>query len=119
MIPIDLAFVIQKLVSLGWFTLASYNRALENFKFSSEEKKSRPQSVPDKAKKLKGKAISHWIHIRNFPLILMLNGWVMDSDNPVLRLGIKLNELTYNVKEHQNITSLKNRRFQTIPELVF
>ena len=94
MIPIDLAFVIQKLVSLGWFTLASYNRALENFKFSSEEKKSRPQSVPDKAKKLKGKAISHWIHIRNFPLILVLNGWVKDSDNPVLRLGIKLNELT-------------------------
>ena len=95
-IPIDLLFIIRTLSSEGWFALESYNTALDRFQFSEEELRSKPQPVPEpssKIKKLRGKAISHWIHIRCFPLIMMIKEWIKDPDQ-VFILALKLHEIT-------------------------
>ena len=42
-------------------------------------------------KKLKGKALSHLVHIRNFPLLV--DKFVLDKDDEVLALALKLHEV--------------------------
>ena len=94
-IPIDLYEIIKKLSADGWFTLEEYNTALRQFKFSPEESKSKPQPVPTSGKsiRLKGKAVSNWIHLRNFNLILISNNWIRDINHRFLKLGILLHEV--------------------------
>ena len=50
-----------------------------------------PVSLSKKVTKLKGKAISHWVHMRNWPLII--RNIVKDQDDPVFNLGLKLHEI--------------------------
>ena len=40
---------------------------------------------------LSGKAVSQWVHARNWPIVI--KNLVKDSDDPVLLLGLKLHEL--------------------------
>ena len=95
-IPQDLLGCIRILVQKGWFALDNYNQAITNFKFSRNESLSKPQLVPTnpKVKKLKGKAISHWVHIRNFFVILSLNGWIEDAEDNTIKLMLLLEEIT-------------------------
>ena len=95
-IPQDLLGIIRIFVKLKWFTMEEYNKALSHFKFSPEEASSKPQNVPEKneVKKLRGKAISHWIHLRNFPLIMALNNWIKDDTEIAWKLILVLHELT-------------------------
>ena len=48
-------------------------------------------SMSKKITKLRGKAVSQWVHIRNFPLIL--RNLLKDSEDPVLLLGLQLHEI--------------------------
>ena len=70
--PEDLQSILKALSNKKWFSEDQYNRALIKFSWSSHESTDRPQSVrlDSKTTKLKGKAISNWVHIRNWPIII-------------------------------------------------
>jgi len=80
-VPQDLLGVLRILEIKKWFKMEDYNRALKNMKFSRQEASSKPQLVPviKKIKRLSGKAISQWVHIRNFAYILYVNNWIQMS----------------------------------------
>ena len=60
-IPEDLLGIIRILSRKGWFTIASYNDALERMDFTSYERGDKPYPIPtsNSVKKLKGKAVSN------------------------------------------------------------
>ena len=115
-VPQDLLGIIRIMMSKNWFTLENYNRALSNVKLSSQELSNKPQLVPSssKVKKLAGKAVSNWVHIRLFPFILFVNGWIDDSDDVVLLLAIKLNELT----ERITAETFRPHELDTLEDLI-
>ena len=91
--PEDLQSILKALSNKKWFSEDQYNRALIKFSWSAHESTDRPQSVrlDSKTTKLKGKAISNWVHIRNWPIII--EPFIKDSEDSVLMLGLKLHEL--------------------------
>ena len=95
-IPQDLLGIIRILIQLDWFSLDDYNTALKQYRYSSQEAANKPQELPrsQTVKKLSGKAVSNWVHCRNFPIILFLNGWIIDDKNDVFRLALLLHDLT-------------------------
>jgi hypothetical protein len=92
-IPEDLLNIIRISSLKDWFTISDYNISLERLGFFSHESGDKPYPVTEskKTKKLKGKAVSNWVHIRNWPLII--KDFVVDSDDPVLCLGLNLHEI--------------------------
>ena len=94
--PQDLLGVLRILEIKKWFRIEDYNRALKNMKFSRQEASSKPQLVPviKKIKRLSGKAISQWVHIRNFAYILYVNNWIQNEQDPVFQLAQSLARLT-------------------------
>ena len=77
-----------------WFTIAKYNDALVRLTYPSYESGDKPCPVPEKSnvRKLKGKAVSHWVHLRNWPLVM--RRLVDDNfDDPVLNLGLILHNI--------------------------
>ena len=95
-LPQDLLGIIRILVSMGWFQLDEYNKALRDFKYSTKEASNKPQQVVGqlRIKKLSGKATSHWLHIRIFPYILYVNKWIKQKQDMVFQLALQLNEIT-------------------------
>ena len=95
----DLLGIIRILSRKGWFSIEEYNTSLKGLKYKSYESSDRPQVVPinKKTKKLNGKACSIWVHVRNFPLIIrkFVTGEI--EEDPVLKLGLKLHEITERV----------------------
>ena len=89
----DLLGIIRILSKSRWFSLENYNKSMHNLKYKSHESNDRPQDVPLdlKVKKLKGKACSIWLHLRNFPLII--RDFIIDRDDKVFQLGMLLHEL--------------------------
>ena len=94
-VPLDLLAIIRILAKNGQFSIFQYNEALKRLGFRSYESSDKPCPVPvtysKKVTKLKGKAISHWVHVRNWPLII--RNIVKDQDDPVVNLGLKLHEI--------------------------
>ena len=94
-VPVDLLAIIRLLAKNGQFSLTQYNEALNKLKFSSSESSDKPCPVPlslsKKFTKLRGKAISNWVHVRNFPLIV--RGFVKNKNDPVLSLGLQLHDI--------------------------
>ena len=92
----DLLGIIRIFSFKKWFTLEEYNNSLEELSFRFSEAADRPQGVPmsKKVSKLRGKACSLWVHMRNFPLIIRkyVNG--ERGADPVLMLGLLLHEVT-------------------------
>jgi hypothetical protein len=92
---LDLLAIIRILAKNGQFSVLQYNEALKKLEFRSHESSDKPCPVPvslsKKVTKLKGKAISHWVHMRNWPLII--RNIVKDQDDPVFNLGLKLHEI--------------------------
>ena len=89
----DLCGVIKILSKKGWFTIQEYNDALQSHPLKSYEVSDRPQTINNrKALKLPGKAVSIWLHMRCFGMILQ--PFVEDYDDDVLSLGLKLGEIT-------------------------
>ena len=90
----DLLSVTRGLLNKGWFSLEKYNSTLKDFGWLSYELSDKPQPVPlsRKVAKLKGKAVSQWTHIRNWPLIV--KKFILDEDDMFLSLGLKLHEVT-------------------------
>ena len=93
----DLLSIIKDLVNKRWFSIEQYNNALKSFGWYSYEKMDRPQPVPVSKKilKLKGKACSLWVHVRNFPLLV--EKFVIDSEDEMLNIGLKLHEVTESI----------------------
>ena len=92
-IPEDLLGIIRILSKKSWFTISQYNDALERLDFLSYESRDKPYPVPttNKVKKLKGKAVSNLVHLRNWPLLIRT--FVKDIDDPVLSLSLMLHEV--------------------------
>ena len=93
----DLLSIIRTLSSKRWFSIEAYNTALKDLGWFSYETSDKPQSVPISRQtgKLKGKAVSQWVHCRNWPLVV--KKFIVDKNDPVLALGLKLHELTERV----------------------
>ena len=93
MIPEDLLGIIRILSAKGWYTLEQYNNALKNLGYQSYERGDKPCPVPTKisVKKLKGKAVSNWVHLRNWPLVM--RRFEADSEDVVLTLGLALHDI--------------------------
>ena len=70
-------------------------------KFPSHESGDKPYPVEigSKVKKLKGKAVSNWVHIRNWPLII--KNLVSNFDDPVVSLGLLLHEIVERLTAHE------------------
>ena len=92
-IPEDLLGAIRILSSKGLFTLLQYNEALKNIGYTSYESGDKPCPVPtsSKVKKLKGKAVSNLVHLRNWPLII--KQFTDNYDESVIDLILKLHEI--------------------------
>ena len=88
----DLNGGIKILVQKGWFSLNDYNYELNRLGYPSYESYDRPQEVPKKSKKLSGKAVSLWVHIRNFPMIM--KSLVRDQDDEVFQYLLLLVDIT-------------------------
>ena len=103
-VPEDLLSIIRILSSGGVFTIEKYNETLLSLGFSSYEAGDKPCPVPtsSKVKKLKGKAVSNWVHIRNFPLVI--RKFPVPINNPVLDLALKLHEIVERVCAQQFFT---------------
>ena len=102
----DLLSVIRALANKGWFSLEQYNSALKSFRWLLHEMFDKPQQVPlsKKIGKLKGKACSQWVHMRNWPLLV--KKFSIDKDDEVLALGLKLHEVT------ERITATEYREYE-------
>ena len=92
-IPEDLLGILRILSLKEWFTITQYNDTLERLDFLSYERGNKPYPIPTSrtVKKLKGKAVSNLVHLRNWPLLI--KNLVVNKDEPVLLLGLKLHEL--------------------------
>ena len=90
----DLLGVIRILILKKWFSIDEYNHSLKSLKYKYNEASDKPLEVPSsyKVKKLKGKAVSIWTHMRNFPLVV--RKFVKNNEDPVLGLGLLLHEIT-------------------------
>ena len=95
----DLLGIIRILKDKRWFSLEDYNAALKQFPLSSQEASNKPQLVPSKnsVKKLPGKAVSVWCHMRFFLPIIYQNNWILDAEDSVLELAILLTEITQRI----------------------
>ena len=96
--------VIKIFVQKRWVTFADYNMRLKELGFYSYEAPDKPQDVPSKGRKLPGKAVSLWIHARNFPLII--KPFVRDFEDEVLKLALLLVEIT------NRLTALEFRDYE-------
>ena len=109
----DLLGVIRILSLKKWFSLEEYNHSLKSLKYKYYEASDKPLEVPSssKVKKLKGKAVSIWTHMRNFPLIV--RKFVKNEEDPVLSLGLQLHEITERICaqkfEHYEVQVLEER----------
>ena len=90
----DLLAIIRALSQKGWMSIDEYNKEISKFSWGYYEVADRPQLVPVSMQnaKLPGKAMSQWIHSRYFPLIM--KKFILNFDDEILVLGLKLNELT-------------------------
>ena len=85
--------IIRILSVKGWFTLDQYNKALQTLVYLSYERVDKPCPLPtsSKVKKLKGKALSNWVHLRNWPLVIRQFDY--DCEDIVLQLGLNLHDI--------------------------
>ena len=94
-VPMDLLGVIRILVANGHFTIMQYNNALQQLGFYSYEAGDKPYPVPtsrsSKISKLKGKAVSNLVHVRNWPLVV--KNLLKDLEDPVITFGLLLHEI--------------------------
>ena len=90
----DLFGILKIFVRKGYFSIQEYNIQMKRSGFLSYESSDRPQDVPEKGKKLSGKACSLWVHLRNFPLIVrsFINNF--EEEDEVLLLVLKLLDVT-------------------------
>ena len=95
-VPEDLLGILRILEFKGYFGIEEYNVCLKSLGFSSYEGGDAPYPVPTsksrKISKLKGKAVSQWVHARNWPLVMKKLVKHSDEDD-VIELGLKLHEL--------------------------
>ena len=97
----DLLSIIRALSVRYAFTLEAYNKVLSSFGWPSIEMSDKPQLIPltSNVAKLKGKACSLWVNMRNWPLLIKKFG--INPDDEVLVLGLKLHELVERATAHE------------------
>ena len=100
-IPEDLLSIIRILSSKGWFSIDQYNLALCSLDYAVHESGDKPFPVPQshQVKKLRGKALSNWVHLRNWPLVI--RNFVKDIDDEVLLLGLLLHNIVERLTAQQ------------------
>ena len=93
----DMYGIIKIMILKGWFTVEQYNRKLINLGYQNHDAANKPQIVPVNLKGLKmpGKAVSQWVHIRNFPVIM--RSFTKDPEDTVLLFALKLVDVTNRV----------------------
>jgi hypothetical protein len=110
----DLYGIIKIFILKGWFNVEQYNKRLRYLGYHSHEASDKPQDVPVKLKglKLPGKAVSQWVHLRNFPLIM--KSFVQDPEDEVLSFALKLVDVTNRITANE----FKTYEIQILEETV-
>ena len=90
----DLHAINRILIANNWFTLEEYNEKLKAIGYPSYENTDKPMPLAagNKGQKLRGKAVSIWVHLRNWPF--MIRNFILDKDDDALSLGLLLHEVT-------------------------
>ena len=110
----DLYGVIKVLVNKGWFNVDQYNKRLRHFGYTQSEASDKPQDVPLnlKGSKLAGKAITQWVHVRNFALIVQ--PFVKDADDEVFRFSLMLADITSRI----TATEFREYEIQILEDII-
>ena len=97
----DLLAINRVLISQHWFTVEEYNESLKTLGYYSYENSDKPMPLAQgpKVQKLKGKAVSLWVHMRNWPFII--RSMVNNADCKVLGLGLLLHEIVERITAPQ------------------
>ena len=76
------------------FDVETYNKRLRNFLYSPEDGADKPQELPKNLKgiKLPGKAVSIWVHIRIFPLLI--EEFIQDNEDEILQFVLLIVDIT-------------------------
>ncbi|XP_067217409.1 uncharacterized protein [Linepithema humile] len=90
-ITYDVALFINYLINHGWFTLSELNELIDNFPYSSEDRRDKPLHLKSKAEKVRGGAWQIWTFLRLFPLIIINH--IEDKDNEVWQCLLLLTEI--------------------------
>ena len=91
----DLCGFIKIMTLKGLFTLEQYNETLKEHHFRSYEINDKPQPiVNNKAQKLPGKAVSIWLNMRSFGMIVNSMPNPIDENDEVFTISMKLAEIT-------------------------
>ena len=112
----DLLGIIRIFEEKTWFSIKEYNKVLKMFPLSPQESSNKPQEVPSSSsvKKLQGKAVSIWCHMRLFLPLISQNGWIVDPNDDVLKLAILLSDITLRVTAEE----FKLYEIDTLEELI-
>lgn len=87
----DMAGIIARFVSKGWFSYELLNRRIKEFQCKSGDAPNKPACVPKNGEKLGGHAIQNWTMLRLFPFII--GDKIQDYEDPGWRLYLQLKEL--------------------------
>ena len=113
-IAYDLNAIVKIMIKKGWFSLKEYNEKMKKVGFFSYEASDKPYDVPEKSKKLTGKACSLWVHMRNFPLILQHFVNNVDEGEDVFILAMKLLDIT----NRMTAVEFRTHEIDTLEELI-
>lgn len=113
----DLCGIIKIFISEGLFSLDKYNKVLQNHRYKSYEMNDRPQLISSnkKVNKLPGKAVSIWVHMRSFGMLIkeVVSNHQIENDE-VFLLAMTLAEIT----ERLAAAEFRNFEIDMVEELI-
>ena len=92
-VPVEISLCLNVFISKKYFTLAAFNKAIQDFPFKWTDKTNRPHSVPltyASRKTIGGNAHENWSLIRFFPLLV---GHKVPIDEPAWKLLADLKDI--------------------------
>lgn len=92
-VPFEISLCLTVLISKKYFTLATLNKAIEDFPFKWTDKTNRPHPVPltySSRRTIGGNAHENWSLIRFLPLLL---GQKVPTDEPAWHLLADLKDI--------------------------
>lgn len=92
-VPVEISLCLTVFISKGYFTLDTFNKAINEFPYKWTDKANRPHSVPltyASRKTIGGNAHENWNLIRFFPLLI---GLKVPTDEPAWKLLADLKDI--------------------------
>ena len=87
----DIPLFTKYFIDKGWFTYSDLNHRIENFNYSTSDRRDKPVRLPDKCIKLTGGAWQNWTFLRLYPLLI--GDKIQDTDDEVWLSLLNLSEI--------------------------